>query len=231
MKFGIVFAAAAAGVALAASAQATTVLVTNVQLAGPGPYYTVDINGEDAYDAAILLTIHGNVFFANCDDIYHNIYLGQQATFNVSNFSSQTIATNFGGGTYDPAQIGSMSYLAAVGEGGYTAGSASNPNEQEDLAALQLASWIIANPTASFTNYDAGVYSQAQTDIADAAGQTAPRGSYIDQLSSGSGVQGQLIDPMGAAVPEPAAWTMMLVGFGAIGAATRSRRRPAAVAA
>jgi hypothetical protein len=32
-----------------------------------------------------------------------------------------------------------------------------------------------------------------------------------------------------SAVPEPATWAMMLVGFGAIGAAARSRRRPAKV--
>ena len=31
-----------------------------------------------------------------------------------------------------------------------------------------------------------------------------------------------------AQVPEPAAWTLMLVGFGALGASLRSRRRIAA---
>ncbi|HLZ75654.1 PEPxxWA-CTERM sorting domain-containing protein [Phenylobacterium sp.] len=34
----------------------------------------------------------------------------------------------------------------------------------------------------------------------------------------------------GPGVPEPAAWAMMLVGFGALGAAMRARRRPAAMA-
>jgi hypothetical protein len=33
-----------------------------------------------------------------------------------------------------------------------------------------------------------------------------------------------------SSVPEPAAWTMMLLGFGALGAAVRSRRRSAATA-
>lgn len=33
------------------------------------------------------------------------------------------------------------------------------------------------------------------------------------------------------AVPEPAAWAMMLVGFGGLGAAMRQRRKPAALAA
>jgi hypothetical protein len=34
---------------------------------------------------------------------------------------------------------------------------------------------------------------------------------------------------LGGAAPEPAAWTMMLVGFGAVGAAMRTRRKLAAV--
>jgi hypothetical protein len=38
-----------------------------------------------------------------------------------------------------------------------------------------------------------------------------------------------LLDNVAVAVPEPGAWTLMIVGFGAIGSALRARRRPASL--
>ena len=38
------------------------------------------------------------------------------------------------------------------------------------------------------------------------------------------------VGPIGGGVPEPAAWSLMILGFGAIGASVRRRRRMAATA-
>src|SRR5580698_10281465 len=73
----------------------SAVVVTDVQLAGPGSYYTVDINGEHVYDAAVVLTINGHQVFANCDDIFHNIGLGgQTSAFTVTPFLTDGTALN-----------------------------------------------------------------------------------------------------------------------------------------
>ena len=223
MKFGIVLAFAAAATLAAGSASAV-VQITNVQLAGPGSYYTVDINGEDVYDDALVLTIDGHQVLVNCDDLFHNIDLGQTASFNVSSFSSLTSTTNFDGlgGTYNSDQIDAMSWLLDTSTQVWKTGSA-NPNEQLDLAALQLASWMVGNPHASFTNYDQSVWTKAQTYISESTGTTFP-GSFVEQLTSNDGVQGQIMDPILTPIPEPATWAMMLFGLFGLGTVLRSSR-------
>jgi hypothetical protein len=53
--------------------------------------------------------------------------------------------------------------------------------------------------------------------------------SPVDSVTlSSSGVAFEVADVAGATVPEPSTWAIMLVGFGAIGASMRSRRRQAA---
>jgi hypothetical protein len=44
-------------------------------------------------------------------------------------------------------------------------------------------------------------------------------------------LQSSTLPPPSGAVPEPAAWALMIAGFGLTGAAMRSRRRPAVVSA
>jgi len=48
--------------------------------------------------------------------------------------------------------------------------------------------------------------------------------------SSGSSAIGDAITIVTAAVPEPASWTLMILGFGGVGAVLRHRRRQAALA-
>ena len=48
-------------------------------------------------------------------------------------------------------------------------------------------------------------------------------------IIDGSTVQGLTYQPVGGAVPEPASWMLMLVGFGLVGGAVRYRRRPASM--
>jgi hypothetical protein len=50
----------------------------------------------------------------------------------------------------------------------------------------------------------------------------------VDTLQPPTGVVG---GGLGGAVPEPATWGLMILGFGAVGGAIRARRRPAPTAA
>jgi hypothetical protein len=209
----------AAILATGTAANAATLLATDVQLAGPGGYYTVDINGQEVYDDALVLTIDGHQVLANCDDIYHEIYLGSHDSFTVAPFSGQASATNFDGGAYDTAQIDALSDLLAQSA---TVWKTGGPEEQLDLAALQLAAWEIGNPSATFTSYNTDVYNLAQTYITAADGQTSPAVGVV-QLVGQNGVQSQLIDPSITPVPEPATWATMLIGLGLTGAALRRR--------
>lgn len=54
----------------------------------------------------------------------------------------------------------------------------------------------------------------------------APNQISVSGLSRGNGSYGGNATFMPAAVPEPATWAMMLLGFGAIGFSMRKRRRP-----
>jgi hypothetical protein len=68
-------------------------------------------------------------------------------------------------------------------------------------------------------------YTEYNLYFADASGQ-------VDFKDLGpSNQQGDLLDNVVVSVPEPATWAMMLVGFGGLGAAMRSRRRLAAATA
>ena len=118
-----------------------------------------------------------------------------------------------------------MSWLLDTSATIWKGGPAGDPNEALDLAALQLASWMIGNPTASFTAADPGVLAQAKIDITDATGKSAFPGPAVEQLFSDDGVQAQLIDPSITPIPEPAAWAMMLMGVFGVGALMRAKRR------
>ena len=140
----------------------------------------------------------------------------------------------------------------AVVTGALDAGT-SNPNDTFDLTAFNLAlendlgfNWIelslVGTGTVSFSLLD----DSGTTFTSDA------NGDFIFDLTSGQNrfafqaINGQLIAGLSfdvanggvssvrqiridqaTAVPEPATWGMMLVGFGAIGFAMRRRRRPA----
>jgi len=63
-----------------------------------------------------------------------------------------------------------------------------------------------ANSTVSFSAYNSAYY------------------SYLDDISV---TLAEVVPPVPAAVPEPASWATIIVGFGAIGAAMRRRRKVA----
>lgn len=211
----IVGAGLAVGLSAVGAVANAAVVVTDVELAGPSPRYTVDISVPgfstvDAYDDALVLTIGGKQYLVNCDDLTHDIYLGHQHTV----FNEGAISSNFNGGSYSAAQINQISWLLGQSIDAWRAGG---PDEGVDLAAYQLASWEVGNPTASFTDANPTVAALAATFAAESVGKSDPD---VRQLSSDYGVQAQL-----TAVPEPGIWTLMIGGLFAIGAALRGRRQ------
>ena len=107
----------------------------------------------------------------NCDDLFHTVYLGpQQIVLDDAPFSSTTSSSNFDGGLYNATQIGQLSWLLDTGASIWLADSNSidanvRHSEAVDLAALQLASWEIGNPSVAFTYFDPSVARCRRRDI------------------------------------------------------------------
>jgi hypothetical protein len=225
-------------VLLGGAAQATPVTVTDVEITGYD--YTVGIQGpggqsEDAYDAAIVFTIDGKQVLVNCDDLWHNIGIGAQTlTFDVEPFSSLNQASNPSGGTYSSTQIAEMSWLMDESDliWNGTQAPASGTTVEEDLAALQLASWEIGNPTMTYSPSSKGVADLASMYASGAVGKGPLPGTIVEQFLSTDGSQSQLFDPIltptpGVPVPEPASWMVLLAGLAAMSGATYLARKKA----
>ncbi|MBS0335062.1 MAG: PEPxxWA-CTERM sorting domain-containing protein [Proteobacteria bacterium] len=104
------------------------------------------------------------------------------------------------------------------------------------LAAIQGAIWEVENPAYTVTSHNAGVDALMNGFIADlsitdphAAGYM-PTSTMHTIISADTAHQAFAYATPGA-VPEPAEWALMILGFGAAGAALRRRRRVALAAA
>jgi hypothetical protein len=116
--------------------------------------------------------------------------------------------------------------------------------------ADQLAAFDLADPALGFTNTEFRIFRGTATELTltfvDTAGAVFQQtfGIPANGFFNAQAVDGQLIDyftlsangtigdirqfrigGITAIVPEPATWAMMLLGFGAAGAALRTRRR------
>lgn len=189
---------------------------------------------EHVYASPVIFNQASDPFLAFCVDIYHNINLGnlqytgqpsgsgliynETPTATQTNFKTVTALSD-----YTKKQIGGLvnlgTYLHANG------GSAKN------LAAIQGAIWELANSTAyagagNIYNVSGGTYADFG-DLVDSykVGIHSEYGTYYKLITP---ADGQTQSFAIAAVPEPATWAMMLVGFFAIGGAIRNRRRDVA---
>jgi hypothetical protein len=119
-----------------------------------------------------------------------------------------------------------------------------NPTAEVTDFSYMLNGVDVSSPVVGVEFYDSGQDGMFDIFFADhtvsiygadigSSGTIGSAGFYnvtagIDQVYPGTGVGGVTVNV--PSVPEPATWAVMLVGFGAIGASMRSRRK-AAVAA
>jgi hypothetical protein len=228
-KLGLIAAGVVSTLALTSGANAA-VTITGVALDAPGGVsgkitYT-PTNPDYVVNADIgrikLTTSTGDTLLSYCIDIFHDL---TTATFTPAAITTTSLSAT---------KISQISALLSNGESLVT--------NADRSAAEQLAIWEIVNESSgtyslSSGNLFASNISQNAVSIAN---------SYLSNITSGvwtadpslslavltsSNNQTQLVWGANAtkvlgAVPEPATWAMMLVGFGGIGAALR-RRKPA----
>lgn len=225
-KLGLLLAGMAGMLTMVGSADAA-VVITNVALDSPG-----GVNGTITYtptnpdyvvNAGIgrlkLTTNTGETLLSYCIDIFHSLTTGS--------FSAASAATSL-----SATKLAQISAVISNGEALVTSADRS--------AAEQMAIWEIVNEGSGTFNLSSGdlLISNTSTNAVSLAntylsnvknGTWAANPALSLAVLTGTNNQTQLVwgttaNRVLGAVPEPATWAMMLVGFGAIGATLRSRR-------
>jgi hypothetical protein len=249
------FLAGAAFLGLASSASAATFVVSDVEfpnlvnidligtLPDGGPSYHYE---QGAGPIFLTGRVDGTgpvqTVFVYCDDIPHHIYGGggQDIVFNIGaitqNNEFDNPATN---PPLDPQAVANISGLARLGYQAYKNG------DNLDAGVIQAAIWIdeygtglaasrydsYLNPYTApypteddYLNHRLAYYLRLNFDPT----KTPALAQLLNTNSQGQiDVQGQI--PIGLSVPEPAAWTTMLIGFFGMGGMVRRRRAHGAV--
>jgi PEP-CTERM motif len=170
----------------------------------------VTIDGIQPWVTPIELTTDtGKTFFTFCDDFNHTITIegGQNL-----DFVQAPVTTNGSGVGLTESQSNIMGQLTRIGLNAFAAGNF-------DLSiASQVATWVTEGEgPATSTN------ATVESDITMLLDTVHNNGTgFAMGLISPDGVQGQILPS--AAVPEPATWAMMLLGFIGLGYAARQRR-------
>jgi len=209
MKTLLIGAMAAVGLALAGQAQATTYTLTDDHCTGTcgglSSYGTIDVTGTTTLD--IVVNLASNV------------------SFNANGAGLDTISWDLVG---NPNISVSLPALWGV-NGAQSAGSHHEDGFGDWDYVVNLA---MGSPTTSHVEFFV-------TGAGANAGNTLTLDhNFIDNQNiyftadvlGSNGKTGLIGATLGGGVPEPAAWAMMLLGFGGIGALLRNRRRHALAA-
>ncbi len=163
------------------------------------------VNGEHVYVSPLV--INGKTYFCITPVRIQAVGTTTQNFTSVAFTPDTSVAV---AGQYETAaQIASVAYL--IDKGASATG---------DLAAeYSAAIWDTEGQTTTFDDPALGA---AATGLYDGAIGKSGHANYIADVN--------FIGQSGGAVPEPASWALMLVGFGAAGAALRGSRRQLATA-
>jgi hypothetical protein len=204
-------ACAAAG---AGSASATAIIVTDVQTGNPD-LHNVSVAGYgQPWTTPILMTeSNGDKLVVFCDDLNHDVNVGGGQHLH---YHTGLVTMDGLGHLLSEAVSNEMGQLANLGKYDFGKG------DEAGAIAAQAAIWGVEYGVA-VSSSDAAIQADILTDLKV---QDNGRG-YAFGLVSDDGHQSQIT----GGVPEPATWSMMLMGFFGLGAALRSTRRRSAVAA
>lgn len=219
----------AGALAMAASAQAATVFISADHLATSDFITTLGgtVDGQAfnqaVYESPDVLTasIDGGPnqdLLAFCVDIFHMFDSSTPpVTYQTGLLTGDSFGVSGGGVPLSNLVSGQIGYLASLGQSAATA---------EDLAGIQGAIWL--------TEYSGLTLSGGSTlvghyqDLANSWG--AANAGFSGFTPAIYSVTGDTQGFVTGGVPEPAAWTLMIGGFGMAGAMLRRRRRTAAAA-
>ncbi len=225
-------AVAAMGGALAAAAPAGAITLLSADM---DRNYTAMINGPvvnvNAYIGPVTFTTDGNPvkLTAYCVDIFHDMFLGPLNNGNGYAYHDEDLETDSSTSTSS-----GQSGLALTGQQLQDISrllnlslriNLSDPDYAVKRAGIQGAIWEIENPGYTVT--------PAQTAVATYMHQFE---STLNTMSVGQMKTIYANDwatqafAYGIGVPEPATWTMMILGFGGMGAMLRRRRMAVATA-
>ena len=230
-KMAAVGAALFASTCLASTASATVLDVSNVDV---NSWNTLSINGRGVTATAIKLTTTElpKSLWVFCVDLAHEIGVGdhtpplQYVTGLVTTDSSGVVS-----GTGAPLSLSQSGEIQTLADLGSALANAASP-DAEKLTAVAGAIWeveygftpsqVVGTPSENALIADYIAYAAAHP-AADYAQGLYPVGP--------GGVGFGTTQGFATSVPEPAAWTMMIVGVGLLGAALRRRRAQATIAA
>lgn len=243
---------ATAGAALALSASSPASATTYVKLisASMDTTFQANVTGDgNVYSNGVTFSVKnsdqfggttGAAFdiFGFCVDVFHNIGLGNLGYVYASNQDPNIInplPTDFGGNNVGAGQLAAITDLVNTGyqlHQNELLAANFDFDTQMRLAAIQAAIWRIEVPTKAVVvnpaNLNVAQYATYQGYFDDyATGNYTPLGDANDRfyvISDGVHQSFGIGWPIDA-VPEPATWLMMIMGFGSVGAVLRRRRQ------
>ena len=208
---GIMGSASAAFVAIALSASGAQAGTGTYTISGAAD---LSFDGTDYTDEAFAFTLITHTVVNVTDqygDQYQEIDPVASATVGVGAIGTFTLLDSTG---LDAEPNASINFFQ-------------NSSPGQDIFA-----WLAASPV----NLDHGFSAVGSNEYAPGSYVTEVYGAVIP--TSGGDLQFRLVGPPGpdltfagtviGVVPEPRAWTLMLLGFGSVGALARARRRPVA---